>query len=166
MQEPEAQNDGKPALADDEKTPALRLALIAGAGLAIVIIAWILYSHLSSRLGGSPSTLAEEQRAYFQHIVVSDTRMSAAENFLGHTVTYLDARITNTGTRTVSQVQLEMEFVDMLSQVVLRETTNPVNPQTPALKPGETRAFQISFEHMPIDWNQAPPRIRVKAVTF
>ena len=99
-------------------------------------------------------------------IVVSGPRMSAADNILGHTVTYLDAQITNAGTRVVSQVQLEMEFVDTLGQVVLRETNRPVNLQTPALKPGEARTFQVSFEHMPLEWNQAPPSICVKLVSF
>ena len=151
---------------DNEDNQTLRLALIAGAGLAIVIVALLLYWLGISRRSGSPSGLAEEQRAYFQQIVVSAPRMSAADNFLGHTVTYLDAQITNRGTRVVNQVQLEMEFVDMLGQVVLRETNWPVNPQTPALKPGETRTFQVSFEHMPLEWNQVPPRIRVKLITF
>lgn len=153
-------------MADDEDNPTLRLVLIAGAGLAIVIAALLLYWLGIARRSGPASVLAEEQRAYLQQIVVSGPRMSAADNFLGHTVTYLDAQITNKGTRVVSQVQLEMEFVDMLGQVVLRETNWPVNLRTPALKPGETRAFQVSFEHMPLEWNQAPPSIRVKLVIF
>ena len=157
---------GRRTLADNEDSPTLRLGLIAGAGLAIVIGALLLYWLGISRRSGSPSALAEEQRTYLQQIVVSGPRMSAADNFLGHTITYLDAQITNKGSRVVSQVQLEMEFVDVLSQVVLRETNRPVNSQTPSLKPGETRAFQVSFEHMPLDWNQAPPRIGVKLVNF
>ena len=143
-----------------------RLILIAGAGVAIVIMGLLLYRLEISRRSGSPSVLAEEQRAYLPQIVVSGPRMSAADNFLGHTVTYLDAQITNQGTRVVSQVQLEMEFVDMLGQVVLRETPWPVNPQTLILKPRETRGFQVSLEHMPLEWDQSPPRIRVKSVTF
>ena len=153
-------------MADKKDKQTLRLVLIAGAGLAIVIAALLLYWLGNSRRSGSPTALAEEQRAYLEQIVVSGPRMSAADNFLGHTVTYLDAQITNRGTRVVIQVQLEMEFVDLLGQVVLRETNRPVNPPSPALRPGETRTFQVSFEHMPVDWNQAPPRIRVKQVIF
>jgi hypothetical protein len=153
-------------LPDNEDNSMLRFVLIAAAGLAIVIAALLLYRLGSPRQSGSPAALTEEQRTYLQQIVVLDPRMSAADNFLGHTVTYLDAQITNKGTRAVSQVQLEMEFVDMLGQIVLRETNRPVNAQTPALKPGETRTFQVSFEHMPLEWNQAPPRIRVKLVSF
>ena len=153
-------------MADNENNPTLRLVLIAGAGLVIVVVAVLLYWLGISRRSGSPSALAEEQRAYLPQLVVFGPRMSAADNFLGHTVTYLDAQITNKGTRVVSQVQLEMEFVDMLGQVVLRETNRPVTPSTPALKPEETRAFQVSFEHMPLEWNQAAPKIRVKLVIF
>jgi hypothetical protein len=144
----------------------LRLALIAGAGLALVIVAMILYAHRRYTSADSPSSLSDEQRAYLGQVGVSDARMSAAENFLGHTITYLDGTITNRGTRAVSQVQLEMEFVDVLGQVVLRETARPVNLQTPALEPGQSRPFQVPFEHMPFEWNQAPPKTRVKLVTF
>ena len=153
-------------MADNEENSKLRLILIAGAGLVIVIVSLLVYRLGISRRAESPSALAEEQRVYLKQIVVSGPRMSAADNFLGHTVTYLDAQITNAGTRVVSQVQLEMEFVDTLGQVVLRETNRPVNLQTPALKPGEARTFQVSFEHMPLEWNQAPPSIRVKLVSF
>ena len=149
---------------DDNQTP--RLTLIAGAGLVIVTLSLLLYWLGISRRSGTPSALAEEQRAYLQQIVVSGPRMSAADNFLGHTVTYLDAQITNGGKRVVSHVQLELEFVDKLGQVVLRETNRPVNSQTPTLKPGETRTFQVSFDHMPLEWNQAPPRIQAKLVAF
>ena len=153
-------------MADNGDNAMPRPVLIAGAGLVIVVGALLLYWLGTSRRSGSLAALAEEQHGYLPQLVVSNPRVSAAENFLGHTVTYLDAQIANKGTRVVSQVQLEMEFVDMLGQVVLRETNRPVNPQTPALKPGETQTFQVSFEHMPFEWNQAPPSIRVKLVTF
>ena len=112
----------------------------------------------------SPSVKGEAEKTYAQFIVIRDVRMSAAENFLGHTVTYLDAKVTNAGAQAVVQVELEMEFIDILNQVVLRETVRPVSLKTPPLKPGETRAFQSSFEHMPLDWNQGPPRFSVKSV--
>jgi hypothetical protein len=99
-----------------------------------------------------------EQKAYFGSLEFTEPHMSAAENFLGDTVTYLDARVTNKGAKTVRQLDVELDFVDMLNQVVLRETAHPITQRAP-LQPGETRAFRVSFEHMPADWNQAPPTI-------
>ncbi len=92
--------------------------------------------------------------------------MSAAENFLGDTITFFDAKITNQGSKTVREVELRLEFVDTLGQVVLRETAHPVRSRTLPLGPGKTRSFQVSFDHMPADWNQAPPRVTVTHVSF
>ena len=110
--------------------------------------------------------MTEEGKAYFPEIVVSDARMSAAQNFLGGTVTYLNAKVTNKGTKTVRRLDLQLEFVDTLNQVVLRETAHAITLRAPPLKPGETRAFRVSFDHMPADWNQAAPTITVKYVGF
>lgn len=107
-----------------------------------------------------------EAKAYLSKITVSDARMSAAENFLGDTITYLDARVTNQGSKTLRHVELRLEFVDMLDQVVLRDSAHPVTRRTPPLEPGKTRSFRVSFDHMPADWNQAPPRITPTYVSF
>ena len=152
------------AVADERPT---RFYIVSAAvALAVMVAALVLLLHLRSRPSEGLEALSAEQKAYLQQIVVSDARMSAAENFLGHTVTYLDAQVTNKGARAVRQLELELVFVDMLNQVVLRETAHPVTLRGPALKPGQTRAFQVSFEHMPADWNQAPPTITPKLVQF
>jgi hypothetical protein len=139
--------------------------IVAAALLAVVvgIGVWVTRPRGSSRM---PATLSAEEQAYLPQIAVSDVRMSAAQNFLGDTVTYLDAKVTNRGSRLVRRVDLKLEFVDALGQVVLRETAHAVAPASPALKPGETRPFRVTFEHMPAEWNQAPPAITVTAVQF
>ena len=43
-------------------------------------------------------------------------------------MTYLDAQVTNKGTKTVRRLDVDLTFVDMLNQVVLRETAHPVTP--------------------------------------
>lgn len=149
-----------------DERPTRFYILSATVALAVMVAALVLLLHLRSRPSETAEALSAEQKAYLQQIVVSDARMSAAENFLGHTVTYLDAQVTNKGAKAVRQLELELVFVDMLNQVVLRETARPVTLRGPALKPGQTRAFQVSFEHMPADWNQAPPTITPKLVQF
>jgi len=85
--------------------------------------------------------------------------MTAAKNFLQHTVTTLHAQVTNKGGQTVGYVEMDLAFSNFMGQVDLREKAHPVNAETPPLKPGETRAFEVSFDHVPEDWNQAPPQI-------
>ena len=140
--------------------------LAAAAVLAVVVTMVLLLSRRGTQPSPSHAIESEEQKALLAQIVITDASMSAAENFLGHTVTYLDAKVTNKGTKTVRQLDLELTFVDTLGQVVLRETAHPVTPQMLPLKPGETRAFQVSFDHMPMDWNQAPPAIKPTSVQF
>ncbi|HUI44033.1 MAG TPA: hypothetical protein VL523_18875 [Terriglobia bacterium] len=101
--------------------------------------------------------LSGEARSYLPNIVASDARMSAAETGLGSTQTYLDARVRNQGAKTVRELDLQLEFVDMLNQVVLRHTAHPITASGPPLQPGESRPFRVIFDHMPSEWNQAPP---------
>lgn len=147
----------------------LLIAIVAGV-LAAGVAAYIFFAHSApspqSLPEGQRTSLTEEHKAYLPALELTDVRMSAAENFLGTSVTYLDARVTNKGTRLVRHLDLQLEFVDMLHQVVLRETAHPITDRTSPLKPGETRAFQVTFEHMPMDWNQAPPRITPMFVQF
>jgi hypothetical protein len=148
-----------------EERPTVTYILIAAAALGVIAAVLVLASR-PPRQAPSPPTLSADQQAYLPQIVVSDTRMSAAENFLGHTVIYLDGQVSNRGNRAVRGLGIRMEFVDMLNQVVLRERAHPLNPQAPPLKPGETRAFRVTFEHLPLEWNQAAPTIAVESVEF
>ena len=140
--------------------------LMAAGALAVVVTALVLLVRIRSGPSPSEARLSEEQKAYLQQIVVTDARMSAAENFLGNTVTYLDAQVTNKGGKEVRQLELELVFVDMLDQVVLRHTAHPITLRSAPLRPEQTRSFQVSFEHMPLDWNQALPTITPKSVQF
>jgi hypothetical protein len=145
---------------NDKGISTLHIILIVGAAMlaltAVIVLLW--HSHGAAKLPANASTIpTEEQKAYFRQLEFTDVHMSVAENFLGATVTYLDARVTNKGTKTVRRLDLDLTFVDTLGQVVLRERAHPVTRRTPPLKPGESRAFRFTFEHMPADWNQAAP---------
>jgi hypothetical protein len=146
----------------DKGISTLYTILIVGAAMlaftAVIVLLW--HSHGASELSADAGMIpTEEQKAYFPQLEFTDVHMSAAENFLGATVTYLDARVTNKGTKAVRRLDLDLTFVDTLNQVVLRERAHPVTRRTPPLKPGEGRAFRVTFEHMPADWNQAGPAI-------
>lgn len=149
-----------------EERPTRDYILVAAAVVAVIVAVLVLLARTGSRPSPTEARLSAEQKAYLPQIVITDARMSAAENFLGHTVTYLDAQVTNKGGKEVRQLELELVFVDTLNQVVLRETARPITPRSAPLKPGQTRSFQVSFEHMPLEWNQAPPTITPTSVQF
>ena len=110
--------------------------------------------------------LSAEQKAYLDSLVLADFRMSAADNFLGNTVTYLEGNVTNNGTRSVRRLDVELNFVDSLQQVVLRETAHPLAGRATPLQPGETQAFRVTLEHIPVDWNQMLPSAKAVYVEF
>jgi len=113
--------------------------------------------------------LDAETEAYAKTFGLDQLELSRWQNFLGQTVTYLDGRVSNGGDRTVRALELTIEFHDPYGQVVLRETFRPIgggrpspaDPRAAPLPAGESRAFRAAFEHLPADWNQALPRLRV-----
>lgn len=136
---------------------------LAIAGLLAGVAWWM---HLRATRPAVRPPLSDEARRYFALIEVSDARMSAAETGLGSTQTYLDARVTNRGGRAVRELDLQLEFVDLLNQVVLRRTAHAVKRSDSPLQPGESRPFRVIFDHMPAEWNQAPPSMTPSYASF
>lgn len=144
----------------------LKFILIAAAAIVVVVAIAIVYSRM--RPSNSTETLAPtpEQKAYFSNIEFSGAKMSAATNFLNQRVIYLDAEVANRGARAVKQVEVQMEFTDVMGQVILRDRARIFPPAALPLKAGETRPFQLYFDNMPGAWNQAPPRMTTLGVEF
>jgi hypothetical protein len=146
------------------------IILIVAFILAVVVAIFVFHQHNAvsrpvSASEGRP-VMSAEQKAYLPSLAFADLRMSAAVNFLGSSVTYLDGSVTNKGSKAVRRLEVELNFVDVLNQVVLRETAHPLADRATPLQPGETHAFRVTFEHMPMDWNQAPPSVRPVYVEF
>ncbi len=59
---------------------------------------------------------------YAANIRFSGLKMSAAENFVGATVSYIDGTVTNAGSQTVTHAAVEVTFRDSLGQLAQRET--------------------------------------------
>ena len=142
--------------------------LVAAAGLVgiTVLTTFLLYRRSTPATPSAGVNRVEEQRQYLSQVEVSGSGLSAAENFLGQTVTSVDVQLSNRGGRILKLVELQFEFLDTLNQVVLRETVRPVHRRTPPLRPLESRTFRASFERLPIDWNRALPLIHVARVEW
>jgi len=146
------------------------IIFIVATVLAALVVVLVLHQHRAvsrpASAGEGRQALSAEQKAYLASLAFADLRMSAAVNFLGDTVTYLDGSVTNKGSKPVRRLDVELNFVDSLNQVVLRETAHPLADRASPLPPGETHAFHVAFDHMPADWNQAPPGVRLVYVEF
>ena len=145
-------------------------------GIAVVVV--IGGALAAAFLLREPPKIAKPPSPYIASLKLSDFKMSAAENFVGHTVSYIDGSITNTSDKTVTHVVVEVVFQDSMGQLAQREPevplqvvrTNgaylePVDLSVSPLAPGQTQPFRLTFDSISAQWNRNYPEIRVTDVT-
>ncbi len=125
---------------------------------------------------------AEEKKpaappAYAANLKFSDLKTSAAQNFVGATVSYIDGVITNTGDKTVIHAVVQVTFKDDMGQVAQREelplrvlrTGGPydeaVDFNLSPLAAGQSKPFRLTFENISAQWNHAYPDLQITQVT-
>ncbi len=151
-------------------------------GLAVVLLGAIVgAAFLVSKRAPPAAPVAAEGsplHPYAAQLRLSDPQMSTAQNFVGATVTYLELKVSNTGDRAVSGATVEAIFRNSLGELVQREAqplvyiharqpyTDTSDLRASPLKPGETREFRLTFDHVSADWNREFPELRVTAVSF
>ena len=134
--------------------------------VTMVIVAWFARSQ--------PKPLVPPP-AYAANLKLSDLKLSAAQNFVGATVNYLDGSIANTGAQTVTHVMIHVIFRDSNGQVAQQEdfplhvqASGPhpdgIDLSTSPLAPGQSEPFRLTFEQTSTDWNQGYPELRISEV--
>jgi hypothetical protein len=95
--------------------------------------------------------------AYAAYLSFSDLKSSAAENFAGATVNYLDGVITNTGNQTLVHAVVAVTFKDDMGQVAQQEEwpihvlktggayDEAVDLRQAPLAPGQSEPFRLTF---------------------
>jgi hypothetical protein len=163
-------NIGQQTPATEERDSSRVIIMIAVAGVIAVMIG------LAFLLREPPKT-AKTVPPYVSSLKISDLKLSAAENFVGATVTYVDGNIANMGARTVTGAVVEVTFKDDIGQLAQREevplrvlkTSGPypeaVDLNAAPLAPGQTQPFRLTFDSISAQWNRAYPEIRVTDVT-
>jgi hypothetical protein len=144
------------------------------AGGIVIVLAVVAVIAL---VGRSTRPVPASPPAYASELQISDLRISAAENFVGGTVTYLDGKITNAGDQTVTDATVQAVFKNSLNQVVQTETlpihvlqsTGPypdvVDLSMAPVAPGQSRPIRLTLEHISTDWNQAAPELKFVKIT-
>jgi hypothetical protein len=153
-----------------ERGPSRFALMVATAAVLIVLAAFYLWPGRQSPSRGGAQEIhppfGPEERAYASQIKIENVALSRAENFLNQEVTILTGELVNTGERTPHEVELTVEFYDDMNQIALRESRLALYSSNPPLSPGERRAFNVSFEHIPGQWNMQQPAVRVTGLLF
>jgi hypothetical protein len=160
----------QPTLGAEERETNWR-AIGIGIAVIVAIVATLL---VISRSEQKP---AANPHPYAANVKISDLKMSAAENFVGATVSYIDGTITNAGNQTVTHGVVEVTFRDSIGQLAQRETVplrvlqtsgpypDAVDLSVSPLAPGQSKPFRLTFESISEQWNHEYPEVKVTDVT-
>ena len=155
-------------VAEEPDSSRRTIAIAVAVVIAIAVLAALLLRSQPKTASGPPP--------YAASLKLSDFKMSAAENFVGATVSYVDGTVTNSGGQTVTHVMVEVLFKDDLGQLAQREdiplqvlkTTGPypeaVDFSVAPLGPGQSTSFRLTFESISAQWNHQYPGIQVTDV--
>jgi hypothetical protein len=161
----------QPTPTTPEESSSNWLPIVFGVVLVVIVVV------TASLLLRTDSRSANAPDPYAANLKLSDLKMSAAENFVGATVTYLDGTITNGGNKTVSQATVNVSFKDSLGQIVqsddvalrILQTSGPypeaVDLRVAPLAPAQSKPFRLIFEHVTADWNHEYPELKVISVS-
>ncbi len=118
----------------------------------------------------------KEPASYAANLTFSNLDKSAAVNFVGATVAYVDGNVTNKGGKTVTRAVVHVIFRDTMGQIVGDETVplrvlqkggpylDTTDLNASPLGPGQTKPFRLTFEHISSQWNQQVPDLEITDV--
>ena len=153
----------EPAPSPDQKRNWI--PLLVGLVAVVVAVGAILFFLRPKSQGGI------EPNPYAEKLKLSDIKLSAAENYVGGTVTYLDFNITNTGDKSLMGADVKAQFKDSMGQVVQKETIplhvlvenqlagypDLVDMSRAPIGPGQSKTVRITLQHVSEAWNQSYP---------
>jgi len=155
---------------DEQSRPPL-IPIAIGVVTVLMVIGLFAFFGRNKSDSAAPGATADP---YAANLTISDVAMSTAANFAGQQVTYIEGKVKNNGSKTVTNALLQIVFKDSLGQVAQREpgqrlmvitTREPYIDTAPLsnapLRPGQTKEFRQTFEHVSGDWNMQLPEITI-----
>jgi len=157
----------EPAPASDQKGSWVPMLVGLVAVVAAVVVIFFLSRHHAPTV---PQT-----SEYAKYLQLSSIKLSAAENYMGGSVTYLDFNVTNTGDKALVGADVHAEFKNVMGEVVQKETLrlhvlvenqlagypDLVDMSKAPIGPGQTKTVRITVEHISDDWNQSYPEMQL-----
>ena len=138
--------------------------------VAVVVVVAIIVT--ITRHKSEPLT---QPNPYALKLQLSNPKMSAAENYVGGTVTYLDVNIINTGDKALIGAAMKLVFINSIHEVVQTETLplhvlvenqmagypDLADLGRSPIAPGQTKSVRMTLEHISADWNQNYPEMQL-----
>lgn len=148
------------------KISATAIAAGVSALIGVIAVFWFPFTPRTVHApqagpGATNLAMTAAEQEYVKSIQVGNLSMSRAENFLHQEVTTLSGEVYNGGSEAVSELRLTTTYLDEMNQIVLKESRAVLGSPEQPLAPGERRAFEIAFEHVPISWNMQQPTVAV-----
>jgi len=142
---------------------------IVGLVAVVLVVAVIMV------VGRNKGQTTVQPNPYAGKLQLAGPKMSAAENYVGGTVTYLDVNITNTGDRALVGAAMKLVFKNTLNEVVQTETVplhvlvenqmggypDLVDLTRLPIGPGQTRTVRMTLDRISADWNQNYPEMQL-----
>jgi hypothetical protein len=132
-------------------------------GIALALAGGLIWFLNRPKPAAEAAALSADAKAYVRNLQLSDVTMKATESYVGQTVTEIEGKIGNSGTRTIQHADVYCVFYNSFGQVILRERVPIV---ATGLKPGETRAFRLPFDDIPVGWNNQMPQLVIAHIEF
>lgn len=146
--------------------------LVAGAVVLLVLVGLV----VAGRRKTPEMRGIQPPAAYAANLPLSGLAMSESTSLSGGKSTYIDGKIKNTGSSTVTGVTVQVLFHNEeqmppqvytvpLALIRTREPyvdTQPVSVEP--MTPGNEREFRLIFESIPANWNMQMPEIQVVRV--
>jgi hypothetical protein len=148
-----------------ETKRAVPVVLITGAVALVIIIAVVYwagrYAPEPVKPPEVPVAMGPAEQEYVPHIEFLEPQVARATNFLNQEVTFVFGTVKNNGPRPIKQIEVQLEFHDVFQQVVLRDKQRLFSPDAIPLESYHMRDFQITYETLPAQWNQAYPTLKI-----
>jgi hypothetical protein len=157
----------EPSPLNTEERESNLVPIVIGLGLVIIVVGLVVFF-----LREKPKTVVPPP-AYIADVKISDLKTSAAENFVGASVNYVDGTVTNAGSKTLTHAVVRVTFKDSLGQVTQMEEIplrileksarydDAVDLSTSPLASGASTPFRLTFEHISAEWNHEYPTVQV-----
>jgi hypothetical protein len=160
-----------------QSTPVSEEPDSSGRTIAIAVVVVIVVAVVAAFLLRGKPKGPSGPPPYAANLKLSDLRLSAEQNFVGATISYVDGIVSNAGNKTVTRATVAVDFKDDMGQITQREELplqilkmsgpypEAVPFSTSPLDPGQNKPFRLTFESISTQWNHSYPDIQVTEVS-